>query len=391
MAVVYQRTGRWRALGAACLVALLAVFAPPAAASPQSETLALRHFMEGKKAFDGGRFEEALIVFQHSLELMPSPNSRLYIALCHRALGKVGSAYSGFRRAAQEASDRLAATGEKRYAATRNSASAEAAEIERKVPWLTLALPAEAPAGLALTLDGELVLRADWGTAIAVDPGEHEIAARGPRLAPFQRRVNLTLGEKLRVDVPVTRLPTATLRLRLHSRPDGLAVELDGRPLPPREVEQPLLLDVGAHRLVLRAPGHADYVWRRTLADREDLELQVDLRARRSGTPRWLFYTVSGGAAASLVLGTVFALSAESTAQEQEARDALLRDPQALEDVRSDRTTAKVLFVAGGALAVTAGVLFFTTRWSGGPARERRAVRAVVGPGQLGLAVGGSF
>jgi tetratricopeptide (TPR) repeat protein len=97
------------------LAVLLMSVAPPArAADDQNLTIALKKFDAGRKAFEGGAFEEALIAFQESIALSPSPNSRLYIARCYRALGKVASAYTAFHLAAHEAQDRLTATKEKR-------------------------------------------------------------------------------------------------------------------------------------------------------------------------------------------------------------------------------------------------------------------------------------
>jgi tetratricopeptide (TPR) repeat protein len=94
-------------------------------------TLAMNKFDAGRTAFEAGQFEEALIAFQASNNLNPSPNSKLYIARCYRALRKVASAYTTYRMAAREAQDRLTASGEKRYAATRDSANSEGRSSSR--------------------------------------------------------------------------------------------------------------------------------------------------------------------------------------------------------------------------------------------------------------------
>lgn len=104
---------------------------------------ATRKFEEGSKAFDAGRFQEALRLLSSSMELEPSPNTRYLMARCYVALGKTASAYNHFKRAAQEADDRVSATNEKRYAATRAAALAKVKELEAKVPRLTLQVPSE--------------------------------------------------------------------------------------------------------------------------------------------------------------------------------------------------------------------------------------------------------
>ncbi|MGE0328940.1 MAG: hypothetical protein AB7K71_21320 [Polyangiaceae bacterium] len=57
-----------------------------------------------------------------------SPNTRLYVARCQRALGLTASAFTNFRLASREPQDRFGASGEKRYLAIRDAAAGEAAE-----------------------------------------------------------------------------------------------------------------------------------------------------------------------------------------------------------------------------------------------------------------------
>src|SRR5262245_12349049 len=100
------------------IFACFALSTSRALASDASDAAALKEFETGRAAFEAGQFESALSAFQSSLQLLPSPNTRLYIARCQRALGKTASAHTNFTRAAREAADRLNATGEKRYQAT---------------------------------------------------------------------------------------------------------------------------------------------------------------------------------------------------------------------------------------------------------------------------------
>ena len=65
---------------------------PAAAADADPATaIALKQFDVGRRAFENRSFEEALRAFQESNSLAASPNSRLYIARCYRALGKVAT------------------------------------------------------------------------------------------------------------------------------------------------------------------------------------------------------------------------------------------------------------------------------------------------------------
>src|ERR1019366_10376807 len=70
--------------------ATVASSARPEATDP-SLAAALKRFESGRKAFDAGRYDEALGEFQASLELLSSPNNRMYIGRCYRGLGPSSS------------------------------------------------------------------------------------------------------------------------------------------------------------------------------------------------------------------------------------------------------------------------------------------------------------
>jgi tetratricopeptide (TPR) repeat protein len=388
----FERTTR-AALVFLCGATLIAREARPAP-PVSSSAVALSRFEEGKKAYDRGNFEEALLAFQASNSLMPSPNARLYIARCHRAMGKVASAYTSFRLASREAQDRLAATGEQRYSATRDTAAGEAAEIEAKVPRLTLVVPGDAPDRFTVKLDGVEVPRAAWGTALEIDPGEHVIEAGGPRLVPSSKKIALAEGAQIRLNVAAKRLPTAWISYRFAARPTGLAAALDGLPIDLAESTTGREVDAGQHELMVTAPGYARFRWTGSLVDGERVSVDIVLRpeARRIATPKWAFFTAAGGAVASI--GVASGLAAHALAQQrgQLALDAYARDPGVRDAIRSEATTINVLFVTGGALAAGAGVLGFTTRWQDERAADPAlAVTPWMAPGNGGVGVRGRF
>lgn len=369
-----------------------------AAPPPTSTAAALGRFEVGKNAFEGGKFEEALLAFQASQSLMPSPNSRLYIGRCYRALGKVASAYTNLRLASREAQDRLTATGEKRYSATRDAAASEAAEIEPKVPRLNLAIPSDAPESFAVKVDSADLPKAAWGTATEIDPGDHTIEATGPRLKPFAKSFELKEGEQLRIAVELRRLPTAALLLRFATRPAGLAIELDGKPIDVVDARRET--DVGEHTIVVHAPGYQDFIWKKSLVDRDEVAVGVTLApdfeaTRAKGPPKWLFFGVTGLTVASVAVGTALAVKASGTAHDEKARDPLLRDPALRDQVKSTSTVANAFFIASAALGVGAGTLFFLTDWKGSENAEPKGAKTTwapwIGPGGAGLAARGAF
>ena len=356
-------------------------------ASGEATAAALAKFDEGRKAFEAGQFEAALLSFQASYGLLASPNTRLYMARCYRALGQVASAYTAFQLAAREAQDRLTATAEKRYGATRDAANGEAGEIASRVPRLTIAVPAGLPEDFVVKRDGEKVPPQAWGVAIETDPGRVVIEAEGHRIVPFTQEVTLAEGAQERVEVQAVRLPTATIVLHFAALPAGLAVAVDGAAVDIGAADKPREVDVGNHVVTASAPGYVPLRWQKSLADRDravvDVALRPDAKALEGGsrgTPSWLFFTVAGASLGMLGVASAVALHANTQQNEQLAQDVYARDPSARDSIRSQATLANVLFVGGGVLGAGAVVLGFTTRW-----KKEPSVSAWIAPASLGV------
>jgi hypothetical protein len=206
--------------------------------------------------------------------------------------------------------------------------------------------------------------------AIEVDPGTHEIRAVGRRVYPFVVRIDLAEGAEKRIDIQTTRMPTARLTLHFAAKPAGMAIEIDGKPVDPRRIDRHHDIDVGVHRVVVRAPGYTDFVWQRPLKDGDAARVHVALypiqaeSGERTGTPPWLFFGVAGAGVAATGIGAAFAVQASNMAAEEQEKHPLLRDPAVRDEVGAAATRANVAFGIGGALAVGAGILYFMTGWT---------------------------
>lgn len=390
-------------LGPLIIVVVLTLCAAgqPVCAAPPGA--ALRKFEEGTKAFASAHYDAALKAFLASMELEPSPNTRFKIAKCYVALGKTASAYVSFKRAAQEAQDRVNATGEKRFLPTRDAALAEAAALESRVPKLTLVVPSDIPEGFTLSVDGGNLPQSLWGMAVESDPGPHTIVAEGPRIKRINRTVDLHQGEFRRVDIPIIRMATATLRLVFETRPAGLAVSLDGQPLPPEQFDRPQFVDVGGHKLTVSAPGYLPFVWKKSLNDNESVAIPVALEAGAGGlgggVPKVAVFVVGGAALVTLALGIGFGVKAQNAANGQLELDPLQRPAAAQDAIRTDAILANVLYGTAGALALTAGILAVTARWktpaAGGEKKSAAQARLWLLPALqhagAGLVATGSF
>ncbi len=374
---------------------------PAFAAGGSDETLAagLQKFDEGRKAFEAGQFEEALNAFKSSLQLLPSPNTRLYIGRCYRALGKTASAYTALKLAAHEAQDRLTASGEKRYTVTRDTASQEATALESKVPRLTVAVPGNPPDGFMLKVDDKELPRAAWGIATEVDPGNVVVEATGPRLVPYRESISLEKGSVARVDVQLTRVPTATLSVKLKNLPKGVAVTLDGQPIDVGSASAPRELDVGPHAVVVSAPGYLAFKWNKALADKDAQVVEVSLAPNpqprgSSGTPKWLFFTAAGVAVAAVGTGTALGLYGTSQQNQQTSiSNPNDRSASTKSNLQSLATVNDVLFIGGGVVGLGAVVLLFTTQWKSPEAQSAAPVSFApwLAPGSGGVGARGSF
>jgi hypothetical protein len=158
------------------LALFLALAAPlhVAMAADDPEEVALETFRDAKKLYDLKQYKAALAKFQQTWKRSQSPNARLYIARCYRALGDNRSAYDELAGTLRDAAGR--ADKDPRYVDTRNAAAAELVLLEPKVARLIVTLD-EAAAKARVTLDNKPLEPNKIGEPITVAPGTHDVTA----------------------------------------------------------------------------------------------------------------------------------------------------------------------------------------------------------------------
>ncbi|MSP23855.1 MAG: hypothetical protein EXR75_01560 [Myxococcales bacterium] len=129
---------------------------------------ATRLFGEGSELAAAGSFEAALVLFQESYRLAPSPNSQFMIGSMLAQLGRDAEAARILFSAADAA--RLKAVSEPRYTETANAASAELARIRPSLAHLRVRV-------LGRTMGA--VLRVA-GAEVPIDPGGETHVFRAP-------------------------------------------------------------------------------------------------------------------------------------------------------------------------------------------------------------------
>ncbi len=200
---------------AAALVALSLLVAPlrpafaiganPGSASPIQREQAQAKFIKGRELFVAKKYAEAVVELRASMEIVQSPNARLYLARALREQGKVLEAYVEFGRTAVEA-DELAPQ-DSRYAKTAASAKLERKEIAPKLGFVNVTI--EHPeASTTLVVGGEEVKRAGWSEPVPVAPGTTELEVRTEGKSTLKKSVTLAAGEKTTVTIDAAEAKT---------------------------------------------------------------------------------------------------------------------------------------------------------------------------------------
>ena len=303
---------------AAVLCALVAV----ARANPADDA-----FKKGRDLRKQQKWAEACAAFEDSQRLDPQLGTQFNIAECDAHLGKLASALALYKEIAKRDTN-----------ATRKAAAADLAQkLEPRVPKLQIQLDPR-PAGATVTINGKPA--SDPTAAQLVDFGSYQIAASAPGFD--EATASVTVAEEAKVVVIALRLVP---RAQTATPPVPL-----GKPAP-------VTIDEGAPR-----PSR-----KRTYA---------------------LIAFAGGGVAG--IGGTLFALRARSAWND--AKDvcggstecANAADAETANDLadtaRGRGNVATLLFLAGGAAAVTGVVLWVTA-----PHKGERAATISVHPGGVTL------
>ncbi|HEY8038326.1 MAG TPA: tetratricopeptide repeat protein [Polyangiaceae bacterium] len=168
------------------VVVACAWLAVPAAARAQdasSQAAAEALFREGRTLYDAGKYPEACAKFAESQRLDPAPGTQLNLAGCYEKNGQTASAWVTFKAA-------MGAAHQKGRADWEELARQRVAALEPTLSRLTIVVNATAE-GLIVRRDGADVGRAEWGTAIPVDPGTHVVEAQAPQRKPLREPVEV--------------------------------------------------------------------------------------------------------------------------------------------------------------------------------------------------------
>jgi hypothetical protein len=152
-------------------------------------------FEEARRLLAAGKYQEACAKLEETRKLYAGPGVLLNLGDCYEHLGRTASAWSAF--------------GDSATAASRAGRSDDETEANRRrtllaprVPHLVVQVTKELP-GLVITRDGDAVPRSDWGRAIPVDPGSHDVRAEASGYLRWESRTTVPdAGQTVTVAVP---------------------------------------------------------------------------------------------------------------------------------------------------------------------------------------------
>jgi hypothetical protein len=170
----------------------------PARATPVQREQAQGRFLKGRELYNRKKYEAALVELNASLDIVASPNTRLYIGRCLREMGRTVAAYVELGRAAVEAKELL--RDDNRYEKAAQAANEERAALAPKLGFVEVTVT-HASAATTMQISGEEVRRGGWTEPFPVLPGTSEIVVETAGHAPIKQEVQVVAGEHKAVTI----------------------------------------------------------------------------------------------------------------------------------------------------------------------------------------------
>ena len=158
-----------------------------------------RLFAEGRALIEAGKPETACLKFRESFAKdRHAVGTLLNLGLCHERQGKIATAVTLYREAADRAVDA-------KLDASRDAAQERLAILTPLLPRLAITLAGPPLAGEKLLVDDAVV---SVGT-LPLDPGEHELLLTAPGRLPFKTSVRVELGKQSAIELPELRVASS--------------------------------------------------------------------------------------------------------------------------------------------------------------------------------------
>ncbi|MCC6646077.1 MAG: hypothetical protein IT374_10960 [Polyangiaceae bacterium] len=176
------------------LALALSLSCSAALAQSDSDRAAARQLAEtGVKLKKDGKYAEALDKLQRAQSLVDAPTHLLLIAQTQAALGHLVEAAETYRKLARVT---LAPTAPDAFKKAQEQGARELAELEPKVPLLTLTVEPSTAKDLVVKIDGVAIPAALIGVERPTNPGAHEVEVSATGFETGRLTVSLTAGAR---------------------------------------------------------------------------------------------------------------------------------------------------------------------------------------------------
>ncbi len=185
---------------------LLLSLSGPAAAQEGGDAAAL--FDRGLEEMLDGDYASGCPNLAKSYQLEPLAGVMFTLAECYAKWDKLATALEHYRKYL-DLVPTLPEDKQARQAERMQVASEQYAVLEPQIPTLTILLPRDAPADVAVELDGQELAPNLISVAHRLDPGIHDVIIRRPTGESRAYRENLAKGNRriLRVELPASDTP----------------------------------------------------------------------------------------------------------------------------------------------------------------------------------------
>ncbi|MDB4936352.1 MAG: hypothetical protein JWP87_3324, partial [Labilithrix sp.] len=170
----------------------------PAKATPVQREQAQSRFLKGRELYNAKKYDAALAELTASLDIVASPNTRLYVGRCLRDMGRTVAAYAELGRAAVEAKELL--RDDARYEKAAQAANDERAQLAPKLGFVDVKVAHPSPE-TTLKVASDEVRRGGWEEPVPVVPGTAEVVVETPGHAPIRQQVQVAAGEHKSVEI----------------------------------------------------------------------------------------------------------------------------------------------------------------------------------------------
>jgi hypothetical protein len=195
-----------RVSSTALVLGVLLAAASPVRGAPDADTVnkAKAHFKQGTSYQQAGMLDDAIVEYEAAYALVPEADFLFNIAQCHRLKGDRPKALDYYRRYLEAAPDGKGNAEAREHIVTLTRELREE-EARASAPGaITVVLPADAPAGTVVRLDGA---EAAPGAPLSVAPGPHRVEVRAPGRVAFRQEVEVAAGAAVEVTVLLAVIP----------------------------------------------------------------------------------------------------------------------------------------------------------------------------------------